>query len=123
RIEIAVLQLVGAQLVDQTDSPSLLSQIKNDPASRPGDFGHRSAELWSAIASQAPENVAGKASGMQAHQRSLHAGIADDDREMFLTAIGRPKGDHFRFLGALQRHARARNLRKTLGGEGFVMVD
>jgi DNA-binding NarL/FixJ family response regulator len=51
-IEALILQGIGAELVDQPDSPALLSEIEQDTGAFPADLGDRAAQLLAAIAFQ-----------------------------------------------------------------------
>ena len=53
RIEPGILQLIGAQLVDEPDAAAFLREIEQHPAARRGDRGDRAAQLVAAIAAQA----------------------------------------------------------------------
>ena len=53
RIEPGILQLIGAQLVDEADAAALLREVQQHAAARRGDRGDRAAQLVAAIAAQA----------------------------------------------------------------------
>ena len=53
RVEPGILQLVGAQLVDQPDAAAFLRQIEQHAAAGRGDRGDRAAQLVAAVAAQA----------------------------------------------------------------------
>ena len=69
RIQPAILQRVGAQLVRQADAAALLGQIQHCPGTLGGDAADGAAKLGAAIAAQAAEQVAGEALGMHPDQR------------------------------------------------------
>src|SRR5258708_9628323 len=59
-----VLELVGAQLVDQADAPPLLAQVEDHTGALGRDHLHGSVELLLAVAPQAVERVPGQALGV-----------------------------------------------------------
>ena len=68
RVEPGILQLIGPELVDEADAPALLRQIEQHAVARSRDRGDRAAQLVTAIAAQAGEQIAGKTLRMQSHQ-------------------------------------------------------
>ena len=63
-------------------------------------------KLWPAIAFQAAEHIAGQAFAVQADQRRGPVGLADQQRDMVVGALGRAKCDDLRILGANDRQPR-----------------
>ena len=81
-IEPLVLEIIGADLLDQADPPPLLGQVDEcaDPLGADHLQGH--AELVAAVAPQRIEQVAREAGGVQPHQgRFDGAQVAHDDRD------------------------------------------
>ena len=68
-IEAAILQFVGAQLIHETDAAAFLQFIDQQAAPFARDFVERHFQLAAAIATQAVEDIAGEALGMNAHER------------------------------------------------------
>src|SRR3954471_7174636 len=98
RVEALLLETVGAQLVEQSDSAALLRQIKQDPGSLPLDHRERGLELLAAVASKRVEDVAGEALGVDAYEHVLHpADIALDHRQMVLVVDQRAVPDRGEF--------------------------
>src|SRR6185437_14644491 len=99
RVEPFILELIGAQLVDEADAAALLREIEQHAAARARDLGDRAAQLVAAIAAQAAEQIAGEAFGMETHEHGLRRiGIADQNGEMLEPAIARAKRDDARVL-------------------------
>ena len=72
RVGAVVLQHVGAQLVDQTDTTTFVAGgVDHHATSFGGDAPQAVAELDAAVAAQGTERVARQALGVQPHQ---HAG-------------------------------------------------
>ena len=67
-VEPAVLQLVGAQLVEQPDPAALLGEVEQHAAALALDLRQRRLELLAAVAAQRVEDVAGQALGVHAHE-------------------------------------------------------
>jgi len=78
------LQLVGPDLVPETDAATLVAaQIHHDPLPFGGNLLERTVELHAAVAPERSEHVAGEALAVHAHE---HVGLAGDltahEREM-----------------------------------------
>ena len=69
RIGAAVLQFIGAQLIQQADAAAFLVLVDEQAAAFGGDGFESDFELGVAIAPQAVEHVARQALGVDAHQR------------------------------------------------------
>ena len=69
RVESAILQLVGAQLIEQSDASAFLVLVDQQSASLLRNLIERQLELRTAIAAQTVEHVAREALRMDAHQR------------------------------------------------------
>src|SRR5580700_1697572 len=82
----AVLQLVGAQFVKQTDAAALLVLIDQQATSFFGDQVERQLQLRPAIAAQAVEDVAGEALRVDANEGRLGVGgnIAHPEHDTLL---------------------------------------
>src|SRR5205823_11023611 len=88
RVEPGVLQLVGAQFVDQANAAALLREVEQDAAGGFGDCRDRTAQLVAAIAPQAGQKIARETFGMEPHEhRFSGGGGADQDRKMLGAAI------------------------------------
>ena len=87
-VKTTLLQAVGLELVDQSDSAAFLAQIHHDPFPFRFDVLEGAVQLRTAVASQRAERIAGQAFGMHAHQHRFAqiAGVPFDQRHM-LTAI------------------------------------
>ncbi len=91
-----LLQLVGAQLVQQADPPALLGHVEEHAQPLAFDEIERGRQLFAAIAAQRVEHVSGEALGMHPHQHvlltghvSLHQGQVLLAVEQALVAVGR----------------------------------
>ena len=102
RVEPAILQRIGAQLVDQADAAALLREIEQHAGALLGHAPDRAAQLRAAVAAQAAQQVAGEAFGMEPHQRRVGLlGTADQDGEMLDARVRRPEGDDARIGRAI----------------------
>ena len=102
-----VLELVGAQLVDEADAAAFLGEVEQHAATRGGDRGDGALQLLAAIAAEARQHVAGEAFGMEPHEHAAgRVGRPDQDRQMLGAAVPRTECDEARILGVGQRHAR-----------------
>ena len=61
RVEALLLELVGAELVEQADPATLLGEVEQDALPLPLDRRQRRLELLAAVAAQRVEDVAGEA--------------------------------------------------------------
>ena len=110
RVQPAILQRIGAQLVDQADAPPFLAEIQHRAGALGGHAGDGALQLRPAIAAQAAEQVAGEAFGMHPHQRGgLRRRVADQDRQMLDALVQRAEGDQPRIRA---RHPAAPRLRR-----------
>src|SRR5688500_16612660 len=71
RVVPALLQLVGAQLVDEADAAPLLEQVEQHAAPLLLDALEREVELHPTVAALRAEDVAGDALAVHAHQHRL----------------------------------------------------
>jgi hypothetical protein len=79
-----ILQAVGADLVDQADTASLLAQVEHDALFHLADHFQRGFELVAAVAAQRTHHVPGQAFGVQAHGDVFPADdFALDDGDVF----------------------------------------
>ena len=76
RVRALILQLIGAQLIEQPDAAALLVFVDQQAAAFGGDGIEGQLELPAAIAAQAVEHVAGETLGMDAHQGRAAGEIA-----------------------------------------------
>ena len=72
-VEALVLQVVGAQLVQQADPAALLGEVEQDAAALVLDHRERRLELLAAVAAQRVEDVAGQALGVHADEHVVDA--------------------------------------------------
>src|ERR1700694_2211637 len=71
-IETRVLEVVGVQLVEQSDTATfLVADVKDHAGPVGGNRLHRGLKLRAAVAAQAAENVAGEALGMRSQENGL----------------------------------------------------
>ncbi len=72
-IGAAILQLIGANLVEQTDAAAFLTQIEQHAAAFGGNALERFLQLIAAVTAHREEGVAGQALGMHAaqHRRAV----------------------------------------------------
>ena len=96
RVEPAVLQRIGAELVGKADPAAFLAEVEQHAAAGLADDPQRFLELRPAIAFQRAEHVAGQAFAVQPDQRRLAAERADDQRDMLLPVVGGAEGDDLR---------------------------
>ncbi len=79
-----VLQLVGAQLVEEADAAAFLVEVDDHPATRFGDQFHCPPQLHPAVAAQRVEDIAGETLRVHPHQHVALAGdIAVHQRDVF----------------------------------------
>ncbi len=108
RVETLVLQLIGAQLVDEADAASFLAQVEQHAPWRVGHFVERGVELRPAIAFEAAEHVAGETFAVQPHHGHRSVALADDQRDMLAGVLRAAEGDDVGVLRARHRELRAR---------------
>ena len=93
-VEPVLLELVGAQLVEQPDPAALLREIEQDAGALALDHRQRRLELLAAIAAQRVEDVARQALGVDAHEHVVAArDVALDHRHVVLVVDERPVAD------------------------------
>ena len=73
RVHPLVLQVVGAQLVQQADPAALLGEVEQDAGALALDHRQRGLELLAAVAAQRVEDVAGQALGVHADEHVVDA--------------------------------------------------
>ena len=71
RVEALLLELVGAQLVEQADPASLLGEVEQHARALLLDPPQRPLELLAAVAALRVEDVAGEALRVDAHEHVL----------------------------------------------------
>jgi hypothetical protein len=80
-----ILEVIGPQLVEDTDPASLLAQVDQNPSTFFGDHMHGLMQLRPTVATQRAQDIAGETFGVHTHQHILASGdIADEQDEMFL---------------------------------------
>lgn len=87
-IRAAILQLVGADLVQQTDTTAFLAQIQQHATPLGSDRAQGGLQLRTAIAAQAEQGVASQAFRMQAAQHGLAVGYIAEGQGNVLLAAG-----------------------------------
>src|SRR5437867_6263121 len=93
-VETCILQLVGFDLVDETDSPAFLPQIENYPPFHLADSREGLLKLLSAVATQRADSIACKTLGVQPYWNVLSLeDIAMDKRGMLLLVEIVPERD------------------------------
>ena len=70
-IGAAILQVVGADLVHQTDATAFLAQVQQRATTFVGDGLERGFQLKAAVTAQAEQGIAGQAFGVQAPEDRL----------------------------------------------------
>ena len=93
-VEALLLELVGAQLVEQADAAALLGEVEQHALALALDHRQRRLELLAAVAAQRVEDVAGEALGVDADEHVLGAGdVALDHRDVVLVVDQRAVAD------------------------------
>lgn len=107
-IQAVVLQVVGPQLVGQTDTPPFLGEVQQNAATAFGDGGHAAAQLLAAIAAQAAEQVAGETRRVQARRNGVGplGRIAHQYRQVLAQAVAFAEQHESRAIGLGQRYLR-----------------
>ena len=94
RVGAFLLQLVGAQLVQQADPAPLLGEVEEDAAALALDHRERRFQLFAAVAAHAVEDVAGEALAVDADQHVLGAvDLALDHRHVVFVVNQRAVAD------------------------------
>lgn len=82
-----VLQLIGAQFVDDADTAAFFHFINDEPAAGLGDGGQGNLQLFAAIAAQAMEDVAGEALGVDPQEGRGGKEVSEGDRDGLFPAL------------------------------------
>lgn len=77
-IETFVLQFVGLKFGHQSDTATFLQFVNQDAGSSLGDERERHLQLLAAVAAHGAKHVAGKALGVDAHQRWRRVDVPND---------------------------------------------
>lgn len=85
-IETFVLQFVGLKFSHQPDTATFLQFVNQDAGSGLGDEGERHLQLLSAIAAHGSKYIAGKALGVDAHQRRRRVDVPNDQGDSLFDA-------------------------------------
>ena len=94
RVGPLLLQLVGAQLVQQADPAPLLGEVEEDAAALALDHRERRFQLLAAVAAHAVEDVAGEALAVDADEHVLGAvDLALDHRHVVFVVDQRAVAD------------------------------
>ena len=93
-VEALLLELVGAQLVEQADPAALLREVEEHALALLLDAHERVLELLAAVAAQRVEDVAGQALGVDADEHVvLPLDLALDHRDVVLVVDERAEAD------------------------------
>ena len=107
-VEPAVLQLVGAQLLEQPDPASLVpSEVDHGADTRVGDPLEGQPKLASTVAAARAEDIAGETLGVHPDQRRVdRSQIAADERDVLTSVhmVAEPDGSE---VSGVQRQSRA----------------
>ena len=80
-----ILQLIGTELVDESDAAAFLTHVQEHTAPFLLDLRHGGGELLAAVAAQRAEGVTGETFGMHAHEHVLAIGnVALDEGNVML---------------------------------------
>ena len=83
-----VLEVVGADLLDQADPPALLGQVDQGPDPLVADRLQGQVELVAAVAAERVEQVAGEAGRVDPDQRGRdRLEVAHDDRDRLVARL------------------------------------
>jgi hypothetical protein len=123
-VQAFLLQQIRSKLVAQTDTPTLLRQIQEDASAPGGEDAQAGMQLFTAIASEAAEEIAGKAGGVEPHGHRIWPALAlaDHNRHMFQEAVGLAEAQDACIFGLLQRNrslADVRQLDPHVSRHGF----
>lgn len=92
RVKALILQGISTHLVGKPDAAAFLVEIKQDARTHAAHLGQRGAELWTAVAFERPEHIAGEAGGMQPGENGgVPVGATDLDGVMLCAAIVGPE--------------------------------
>ncbi len=106
-----ILQMIGTDLVEQTDASPFLTYIEQDAAACLGDVLQGGLQLEAAVAAQAEQGIPGQALGMDAPQYGLTVSdVAHHQRGMILASAG--------FLKTNQRESAPGGRQLGFGHEG-----
>jgi hypothetical protein len=93
-IESSILQLVGPDLVQQANAPSLLAQVQDNAKGFLRDPLERRRQLIAAVTTQRAQRITGQAFRMETNRDILlahHLAVYDGDMILFVAIV--PKGD------------------------------
>ena len=120
-VEALLLELVGAQLVQQADPAALLGEVQQDARALALDHRHRRLELLAAVAAQRVEDVTGEALGVDSDQHVLDAPhVALDHRDVVLLVDQRPVADRRELAEGGRQLGRHHALDQPLGPAAVV---
>ena len=121
-IRAAILQLIGADLVQQADTTAFLTQVEQDTAAFMGNRTQRRFELETAVATQTEQRIARQAFGVQTAQYGRAIGHITKGQGYMFLACGlfeeAMHGEHAkrrRQLGGGDKHDGHRMLLKKMG--------
>ena len=87
-VEPLVLEVVGADLLDQADAAALLGQVDQGADALVADHLQGHVELVAAVAPERVEQVAGEARGVQPDQRGLdRLEVAHDEGDRLVARL------------------------------------
>ena len=118
RISAFILQFVGADLVQQTNTPPFLTEIKQRAAPLGGNLLQRGLELRATVTAHAEQGIAGQALGVHPTQhRLVAADIAQGEHNVLFVIFcilktmdieNAPRGGQFRGFDKPKGHAELR---------------
>src|SRR5436190_22330692 len=86
RVEPAILQRIGPELVGEANAAPFLAKVEQDPAALRSENSERFLELRTAVAFETSEHIASEAFAMQSDQGRLSAERTDHQRHVLLAA-------------------------------------
>ena len=107
RVRAQVLQVVGLELVEQTDAPPLLTQVDDRAGLLPLDVLQALLQLLAAVAAQGGPDVAGVALRVDPHRAVLPAVDIPLHERGVLLPVGAVQEPHDYKLSEASRQARA----------------
>ena len=127
RVEALVLQFVGLELGQEADAASFLLLVDQHASAGLGDHLQRHLELLLAIAAQRPEDVAGQALRVDAHQRRLRVQVPHYQRHRGFQAALRPARGlpfeaHDAEMSPAGREVRFRHLAEVVGAAHALII-
>ena len=106
RVEPFLLKQVRSELVAQTDAAPLLSEIEQDAPAVLREDAQAAAQLFTAIAAEAAEEIAGQARRVESYRHRIRPAlpVANHNRHVLEEAVGLAEAYKGRIFGVLQRN-------------------